>query len=171
MKKEKFHSYRIGVISDTHIPRRSRSLPSIIFEQFQGVDLIIHTGDLVDEVVLDDLSALAPVEAVAGNNDPLTVIQRFGWKRILEIGPWKIGMTHGHIGKASSTPDCAFEMFANDQVDVIVFGHSHKPYLEERNGILLFNAGSPTDRRRETQYSIGILTLDVKPQASWIKWS
>jgi uncharacterized protein len=171
MNQERSRTYRIGVISDTHIPTRARALPPVIFEHFQGVDRILHAGDLVDERVLDDLAALAPVEAVAGNNDPLSVIQRFGWKRIVAIGSWKIGLTHGHIGKAVSTPDCAYEMFANDQVDIIIFGHSHKPHREVRNGILLFNPGSPTDRRRESQYSIGILTLGDKPEADWIKWS
>lgn len=164
-------SYRIGVISDTHIPGRTATLPPIIFDYFAGVDLILHTGDLVEEKVIDDLSALAPVEVVAGNNDPLSVFHRWGWKRIVEVGPWKIGMTHGHRGSAANTPDNAFRTFANEAVDVIVFGHSHKPFCEEREGILLFNAGSPTDKRFEPYFSVGLLTFDSKPRATWMKWS
>lgn len=171
MMKKNSQTYRIGVISDTHIPTRARSLPPVVFEKFEGVDLILHTGDVVDEAVLDDLLAIAPVEAVAGNNDPWSVIQRWGWKRIVTLEPWKIGMTHGHIGTGATTPDCAFSMFEKDPVDVIVFGHSHKPFLQERNGILLFNPGSPTDRRRESQFSIGLLTLNKKADATWVKWS
>jgi uncharacterized protein len=60
---------RIGVLSDTHIPLRARILPPVLFELFAGVNLILHAGDLIDEQVIKDLSAIAPVEAVAGNLD------------------------------------------------------------------------------------------------------
>ena len=63
----------IGVVSDTHIPARAPFLPSSLFGLLDGVDLILHAGDIEEESVLDELRALAPVEAVAGNMDPLYV--------------------------------------------------------------------------------------------------
>ncbi|MHB1256681.1 MAG: metallophosphoesterase family protein, partial [Dethiobacteraceae bacterium] len=57
---------RIGVISDTHIPARSRQLPPELFTLFAGVELILHAGDVAEEYVLNELAAIAPVEAVAG---------------------------------------------------------------------------------------------------------
>ena len=59
----------IGVISDTHIPYRSRNIPSKVFEEFKNVDLILHAGDIEDLSVLDELEKIAPVKAVNGNCD------------------------------------------------------------------------------------------------------
>lgn len=165
------HPIRIGVISDTHIPGRAKAIPPRVFRDFEGVDYILHAGDVLEERVIDDLAALAPIEVVAGNNDPINIVHRYGWKKIVSIGPYKIGLTHGHIGKKATTPDRAQEMFASEEVEVIVFGHSHQPFMERRNGVLLFNPGSPTDRRRESQFSIGFLTLGKTIEGRWVKWS
>lgn len=154
---------RIGVLSDTHIPTRARHLPPLIFEIFSGVDLILHAGDLVDERVLDELNTIAPVEAVAGNMDPYLLASRLGRKKILQLGKFRVGMTHGDVGDGydrEKTPDRAFSVFSQDRVDCVIFGHSHRPYKEYRDGVLLFNPGSPTDRRREPRASCGLLTLD-----------
>ena len=152
---------RIGVLSDTHIPTRARQLPPVLFEIFSDVDLLLHAGDLVTENVLLDLQTLAPLEAVAGNMDPPHLKQRLGSKKILEVAGFRLGLTHGHQGEdRSKTPQQALAEFAADQVDCVIFGHSHQPYLETINGVLLFNPGSPTDHRREPRPSCGLLTLD-----------
>lgn len=151
---------RIGVLSDTHIPNRARQIPPVLFEIFAGVDLLLHAGDLAEEKVLLDLQALAPLAAVAGNMDSLILQQQLGHKKILEVAGFRLGLTHGHQGSdRSKTPQRALAEFAADQVDCVVFGHSHQPFLEKINGVLLFNPGSPTDRRREPRHSCGLLTL------------
>ncbi|MFW0860541.1 MAG: metallophosphoesterase family protein [Dethiobacter sp.] len=152
---------RIGVVSDTHIPARSRQLPLELFIQFDGVDLILHAGDVVEEYVLNELSAIAPVEAVAGNMDSRALHSRLGRKKILELAGYRIGLTHGDGGTdKQKTPQRALQSFEQDSVDCIIFGHSHQPYHETIHGILLFNPGSPTDRRREPRYSCGLLIVE-----------
>lgn len=151
---------RIGVVSDTHIPSRMRQLPPVLFNLLDGVDLILHAGDVVEARVLTELSAIAPVEAVAGNMDPFELQDKLKQQKILALAGFRIGIIHGHGGSNRlKTPQRALDAFVEDAVDCVVFGHSHQPYLARINGILLFNPGSPTDRRRELRFSCGILTL------------
>ncbi|MCR3922420.1 MAG: metallophosphatase family protein [Firmicutes bacterium] len=160
---------RIGVLSDTHIPTRARQLPPALFTIFAGVDLILHAGDLAEEHVLEDLAAIAPVEAVAGNMDSIAIQQRLGNTKILELAGYRIGLVHGHLGSnRNKTPQRALETFATEQVDCVVFGHSHQPYRQTSTGVLLFNPGSPTDRRREPRHSCGLLTLGSTIEAEHI---
>jgi len=147
---------RIAVFSDTHL-REGRSLPRFVWENLTQIEMILHAGDLTHMGLLEELACVAPVRAVRGNCD--------GWdvslpdRDIIECGTWKIGLVHGNVGKGNTTPERAFNEFKENHVDVIVFGHSHTPYVEWRKGILLFNPGSPTDKRREPQYSFGILDI------------
>jgi uncharacterized protein len=161
---------RIGVLSDTHIPLRARILPPVLFELFAGVNLILHAGDLIDEQVIKDLSAIAPVEAVAGNLDGRDLALRLGRKKILSLSGFSIGLIHGDAGRGSKTPARVLAAFNGDNVDCVVFGHSHQPYCRLENGVLLFNPGSPTDRRREPRHSCGILTLsrDISPEILYL---
>lgn len=149
----------IGVLSDTHIPYRAKRLPEIVLNKLNGVDLIIHAGDWQTIEVYDVLRTIAPVEGVAGNTDGEEVIRRLGWKKIIQAGPYRIGIVHGHGGDRTKTVDRALNTFSSDQVDVIIFGHSHIPLLEERDGIILFNPGSPTDKRRQPKYSFGLVQI------------
>ncbi|AWB46303.1 YfcE family phosphodiesterase [Paenibacillus sp. CAA11] len=152
---------RIGVVSDTHMPRMAAALPPKLVEAFRNVDLILHLGDWVSLEVYEQLLKLAPVEGIAGNNDGEEIISRFGMKKVLEVEGVKLGLVHGHepFGRMS-TPDKAFQAFASEAVQAVLFGHSHQPYLERREGILLFNPGSPTDKRREAHYSVGLLRIE-----------
>lgn len=149
---------KVGVISDTHIPTRAKALPDFVFETFSGVDYILHAGDLLTENVITDLETLAPVYAVAGNNDSFEIYEKYGSKRIIEIGNKRIGLTHGY-GRYKTHLN-AYDEFSGDMVDCIVFGHSHAPFNETINGILLFNPGSPTDRRFQPKFSLGMLYID-----------
>jgi uncharacterized protein len=149
---------KIGVLSDTHIPNRARSLPPEIFTAFRDVDMILHAGDLVQEEVLLDLLALAPVEAVAGNMDPLHLKKRLGEEKLLNLEGLRIGLTHGH-GDRGRTMERAYQAFADQAPHCIVFGHSHQPCNMIYQGVLLFNPGSPTDKRREKYPSYGILEI------------
>lgn len=150
---------RIGVVSDTHIVSGGRrALPPILFEAFEGVDAILHAGDVVCATVLDDLAVLAPVYGVRGNCDPPELWSLLPLQRILEFDGVRIGMIHGH-GTNGTTPQRALRTFARANVDCVVFGHSHQPLCLEQDGILLFNPGSPTDRRLEPRFSYGMLTI------------
>lgn len=175
----------IGVISDTHInPGRRRALPPQVFEHFANVDIIIHTGDLNTLDVVKELEKLAPVFAVVGNNDNAEVRQAFPMSRRLEIEKCVIGLTHGHIGVDnyvrpfgdapgnSQTAANAFSQFEfEEDVNCVIFGHSHRPIIKwhEKDGrrILLFNPGSPTDKRWGPHHALGVLHIngtDIEPE-------
>lgn len=147
---------RIAVLSDTHL-REGKSLPGFVWEQLNQIDMILHAGDLTHMGLLEEMSCLAPVRAVRGNCD--------GWnvslpdRDIIECEALRIGLIHGDSGKGKSTPERAFLAFKDTPVDLIVFGHSHIPFMEWREGILMFNPGSPTDKRRELHYSFGLLDI------------
>lgn len=147
---------RIAVLSDTHL-RVGKSLPRNVWEQLTEIDLILHAGDLTHMGLLDELSCIAPVRAVRGNCDDWDV--SLPVRDVIECEALRIGLIHGDLGKGKSTPERAYLAFKDSSVDLIVFGHSHAPFMEWREGILMFNPGSPTDKRRESQFSFGILTI------------
>jgi putative phosphoesterase len=146
------------VVSDTHLGQHVQQLPAALKEGLQGVDLILHAGDWISIHVAAMLEEIAPIEGVAGNNDGNDIIERFGRSKILKLDTYKIGMIHGD-GFRKTTELRALEAFSQDAVDVIIYGHSHIPKEDHHNGVLLFNPGSPTDKRRQPQYSFGILEL------------
>lgn len=148
--------HRIGVISDTHIPKFA-PIPEVVWQHFAGVELIIHAGDLSTLAVLNELETIAPVEAVQGNVEREEVVMKLPIKKELRIGGIRIGIVH-ILGDARSHARIARQEFPNARV--VIFGHSHIPYNEEHDGQLLFNPGSATDRRRQPHCSIGLLTID-----------
>ncbi|GGG05840.1 metallophosphoesterase family protein [Paenibacillus aceti] len=151
---------RIGIVSDTHMPKGASALPPVLVSHFRGVDLIIHLGDWTDMDVYRQLSALAPVEGVAGNNDPREIVQQFGYHKIIQLGSHRVGLTHGFLPAGRGTAqEKAMRIFEGRSLDAILFGHSHKPLLKKEKGLLLFNPGSPTDKRREPKYSFGLLQI------------
>ncbi len=153
--------FRIGVISDTHITGGRRVIPPAVWEAFAGVDAILHAGDIARQEVLDDLGALAPVHAVHGNVDPHALVSTLPDRLVRDLGGARIGLTHGHLGTGRATPEHARNTFADvEGVRAIVFGHSHEPYNSVERGVLLFNPGSPTERRRQPRPSYGLLTVE-----------
>jgi hypothetical protein len=149
---------RVGVISDTHLGAAAVKLPDALVSGLRGVDLILHAGDWVSPHVVALVEAIAPVESVAGNNDGPDIASRFGYSKRLELGGVRIGLVHGD-GFRKTTAERALDTFADDAPDVVVFGHSHIPERRQVGRTLLFNPGSPTDKRRQPQYSYGVLTV------------
>ncbi|MBU1044230.1 MAG: metallophosphatase family protein [Candidatus Omnitrophica bacterium] len=150
---------KIGVISDTHIPVASEHLPYVLKEYFKNVDMIIHAGDIVEQSVLDNLYEYCPnVEAVCGNMDCAQLQGRLPQKKIIKAGKFIIGITHGW-GPPMGITDRIRKEFKN--VDIIVFGHTHKSMNERKNGILFFNPGSATDMI-SSERTIGIIELNEK---------
>ena len=152
--------YRVGVISDTHIPAFP-ALPEAVWTHFDGVALIIHAGDLSRLSVLDQLETIAPVVAAQGNIEEDDVRRTVPLKREVVVGGCRIGVVH-ILGDAQSRSRAARQEFPTARC--VVFGHSHTPYNQEHDGQLLFNPGSATDRRRQPTCSLGLLTIDDQSQ-------
>jgi uncharacterized protein len=164
---------KIGVISDTHIPgtndgrylleNKVSNNPELLCEMlkpvFNNVDAVLHAGDITSPSVLEWLEQFGKVFAVAGNMDSAEMRQRLGEKRIIELNGFKIGLVHGW-GGAEGLSSKIKQKFMTDDVDCIVFGHSHQPYNKIEDNILMFNPGSPTDKRFAESNTVGILHLD-----------
>jgi len=148
---------KIGVISDTHIPKNALDLPEVVYKALSDVDLILHAGDLVEMPVLKKLKKIAPTHAVHGNMDMPKVKATLPEKDIIEVERFKIGLIHG-FGPPGRVSAMVMEEFK--KVDAIVFGHTHYPFNEKVDGVLLFNPGSPTDTIFAPYNSYGILEVD-----------
>jgi hypothetical protein len=159
---------KIGVVSDTHMPGHAKQLPQALKKGLEGVDLILHAGDWQTPEVVEQFRQMAPVEGVTGNVDSAEIMQILKQKLLLDLEGFRIGIVHGHMGKGKTTPERARNAFADEDVDLIIFGHSHIPFDEVVNGVRLFNPGSPTDKRRQPRFSYGILTLEEKLTARHI---
>lgn len=132
----------IGVISDTHIPERASKIPEIVFNLFKDVDLILHAGDLVSLEVFKELEKIAPTRCSQGNMD-----RAYGLKIprnvYLEAEGLKIGLSHGEVyprGDTQQLKYIAMEM----EVEILISGHTHWPFIKEVDDVLLLNPGSPT---------------------------
>jgi putative phosphoesterase len=139
---------KIGVISDTHATSFDQ-LPDQILRTLAEVDLIIHPGDFVARDVLDGLKRLGEVKAVAGNMDSEELKRILPEKETLIIEGKRVGIIHGW-GSPYGIDDRVGGMF--DDVDIIVYGHSHYSQNEMKKGILFFNPG-------QAKNSFGILTI------------
>lgn len=150
----------IGLVSDTHFPRFGRALPRALEDGLRTakVSRILHLGDFTDPLAIELFEAIAPLEAVAGNNDPEELWARFGRQKIVTIDDVRIGLVHGDAGRGNAHVN-AVAAFAGQPVDVILYGHSHRPVVERRGTQLVANPGSPTDRRMMPAFSYGILTI------------
>lgn len=151
--------FRIGVLSDTHIASMQHGgsqICALVDGYFADVSMILHAGDIIDP---DLLLHFAPreVHAVRGNLDPAE--SGLPQKRVLEVGGFRIGLIHGWGDPGNLIPRVLAE-FADASLDCLVFGHSHQPLCQRHGNILLFNPGSPTDRRSAPFHSIGLLELD-----------
>jgi len=150
--------FKIGVLSDTHISDLARGLSSLqpLAEgHFRDAEMIFHAGDVVNPDVLLAFSGRT-VHVVRGNMDP--AVRGVPNRKIVEVRGYRIGLIHGW-GAPETLEERVLEAFRNERLDCLVFGHSHYPACHHREGILLFNPGSPTDRRRAPYRSVGILEL------------
>jgi putative phosphoesterase len=147
----------LAIISDTHMPRRGRTLPRECVERLRAADLILHAGDLMEASVLEELQALGPpVHAVRGNVDSVELQARLPLTRIVETVGARIAMIHD-AGPAAGRLARLKRRFPVAQA--VVFGHSHIPLLErDDDGFTIFNPGSPTERRRSPHHTMGVAT-------------
>jgi len=149
---------KIGVVSDTHIASPAHELPQHMLARFRAeeVKLILHAGDVGHQCVLDRLSQIAAVKAVAGNMDPPELKAKLPKKLVVAAGGVRFGLAHGS-GPADRLGERLLPMFDGDDIDVLVYGHSHKSRNEDFKGVLLFNPGSACTGRTP---SYGILTVE-----------
>jgi len=160
---------RIGIISDTHIHDKTKSIPAPILEAFKNVDMIIHAGDLVNLSVLKQLKTVcSKVYAVYGNMDPYDTRKDLPEKEIITSGRHRIGITHG-CGAPGSLIDQTKKVFKDDNVDLIIFGHSHSPTNVTLDGIIFFNPGSATDKIFAPFNSYGIIEINGEIKAQIIR--
>ena len=131
----------IGLISDTHIPDRAKEIPQKVFEAFNEVDLILHAGDLTSPKVIEELEKTAPVVAIQGNMDRVNGID-LPIAKTIEVEGLKIGIAHGEVYPRADTQQLVYLAKELD-VDILVTGHSHQPKIEQTDGVLLLNPGSP----------------------------
>lgn len=169
---------KIGVIGDTHIPALSPVLPARMAEVFRGLDIILHVGDICELYVLEEFQETYTLTfAVCGERDSEEARHYLDEKRTVRFGQRRVGMIHGHQFEAqqmggwrrlrrafgwrpdfAALPEFLLEQFAGEDVQAIVFGHTHQPYVTVHGGVRIVNPGSalPGAGRRP---SVGILDV------------
>jgi uncharacterized protein len=146
---------RIGLISDTHNLVRPEALAHLA-----GCDAIIHAGDICEQTVLDVLGQIAPVTAVRGNNDTGEWARALPTHALLTVQQVTILVVHDIAD--------VHDDLRGKGISVVVTGHSHKPLIDERNGVLFVNPGSAGPRRFKLPISAGLLTVDGSgAKATW----
>ena len=145
---------KIGVLSDTHARELEPKLAGQLEQAFAAVDMIIHCGDLTSLAVLDGLKC-PQVLAVAGNMDDAVVGQMLPAKRAIKLEGHRIGIIHGY-----GAPQGLEERIRNEfeEVEAIIYGHSHKPANHVKDGVLFFNPGSLSAGYRGSG-TVGILEI------------
>ena len=170
---------RIGVVADTHCPEFLERLPPRVFEVLDGVDVILHAGDIVGQETLAALRRLAPVEAVRGDHDrslgelPLTREINVEGKRIVVVHGhrshwleepntllWTLSL--GYFRPHRGLPRALRKRFPG--ADAVVYGHTHQPHSETIDGALLFNPGGVH------QWNSTTATQRLKQRPGWFEW-
>jgi uncharacterized protein len=138
--------YLVGIISDTHGLVRPEAMA-----QLRQSDLIVHCGDVGAPAVLDALSEIAPVRAVRGNNDKGAWAADLPLENVIEVGNHTLYVIHDRAELALEPGAAGFA--------AVLSGHSHRPLIERRNGVLFVNPGSAGPRRFALPIAVALLTL------------
>lgn len=151
---------RIVVLADTHVPR-GYELPRRLQRAIEAADIVIHLGDFTGIELADALERTGKLIAVHGNNDMLAIRNRFPARRDVEVDGRALRCIHGDVGGRTAAEAAAKERGA----DIVLYGHSHMPKIHHHNGTLLFNPGSPTQKRFAPYRSYGILDIGEEVDA------
>ena len=144
----------LGVISDTHGLLRPE-----VLRIFKGVGLIVHAGDIGSPEILDELRTIAEVIAVRGNNDTAAWAKRIPQHQLVHAGGVSIYVLHDVKELKQSSLE--------EKVDVVISGHSHKPSIDRRDGVLFLNPGSAGPRRFKLPIAVARLIVrgrSVRPE-------
>ena len=159
----------VGVLSDTHlsdIKQCAELADRLLAGPFCNIDAIFHAGDHVCEE-LESCFYPTPWISVRGNMDHhLTAIPQY---RILSVNNFKVGLIHGW-GNPEGIEERILSAFAGQSLDVIVYGHSHIPACHKVAGTLMFNSGSPTDKRNAPMHTVGLLSFSDVVRGSHIEF-
>ncbi len=147
---------RVGLISDTHGLLRPEALDALA-----GVEEIIHAGDIGGPEVIEALRAVAPVHAVRGNNDRGAWARRLPPRLVLQLGGARVQILHDLKDLGRDAAAAGYQ--------VVVAGHSHKPSVLRRDGVLFVNPGSAGPRRFKLPVTIGYLTITAGSAAAEIR--
>jgi putative phosphoesterase len=142
---------RIGLISDTHGLLRNE-----VYRAFDGVDEILHAGDVGDPSILSELEVIAPTRAVYGNVDDWELREQLPETLELERAGHKVVLVHGHQWGSPRVEDLAARY---TDFSVVVYGHTHQPLVRQRAGVLVVNPGSAGQRRFNMPVTVALLTL------------
>jgi putative phosphoesterase len=136
------------LIADTHVPKRARDLPAVVWDAVQNADVVVHAGDWVEPALLDHLEVRsARLIACWGNNDGDELRRRLPERADVTLGGLRFTVVH-ETGASGGRDARMARLYPG--TDVLVFGHSHIPWdTTAETGLRLLNPGSPTDRRRQ----------------------
>ena len=138
---------RAVVIADTHVPRRARDLPDVLWAAIDAADVVLHAGDWVNRDLVDAIAARAGLVGVHGNNDGADVRAVLPEVARVTLAGVRVAVVH-ETGAAAGRERRMAAAFPD--TDLLVFGHSHIPWdTTAGSGLRLLNPGSPTDRRRQ----------------------
>jgi putative phosphoesterase len=140
---------RVGVISDTHGLLRPEALDALA-----GVAMILHAGDVGDAAILDELGKIAPVTAIRGNVDTQGPCSLLPATEYVTVAGADLYMLHD-VGALDLDP-------ASAQIAAVIYGHSHKPSIEWKKGVLFFNPGAAGARRFSLPVSLGVLEVTAQ---------
>ena len=143
---------KIGIISDTHGLLRAQ-----VFDAFAGVEHVLHAGDVGDPDILVELAAIAPVTAVWGNVDGMDLRGRIPEVARLELGGVRIAIVHG-MQFGSPTPQRVAAAYPD--AGLVVFGHSHRPLIQQVGPALAVNPGSAGPRRFKDPVTVAVAEIE-----------
>jgi uncharacterized protein len=168
-------TYRLGLVSDTHIPSRLAQLPSPLIDALQGVDMILHAGDVGELWVLDQLSTVAPVVAVHGNDEGTDTALVLPYRQLIVVQNKRILLWHSHLPnwdeELAARKDDELEPKLREiavqgqkfDAEIVVFGHWHFPLVYQIGVTTLINPGalaSPNEITRQLHQTAAVLFLD-----------
>ncbi len=159
---------RIGLVTDTHVPWEEKELPREVLKAFEGVDLILHGGDIYSHVVLDDLETIAPVLAALGDDDYPDEDPRVQESHVMTLDGHRVWLVHE--GPYFPIEEKWLDLWWQNRIskddpnygkpDIIVCGHAHAVMVERSGGVLYVNSGSPTILHyKKGLGTVGILEL------------
>lgn len=151
---------KIGIIADTH-----GYVDPEVSNIFEGVDLILHAGDVGDAKVIEELEKISPVIAISGNHED-DETAKLDWIKTVEVGEIKIALTHRFFPLTMQDivpmPDGWQHTMGVDNVRVMVFGHSHEPFTSDDGKIMYYNSGYSGPDMTEPLRTVGIITVEGK---------
>lgn len=158
----------VVVLSDTHA-KDLADLPERILEDLKKAELIIHAGDYTSKNLLDQLRELGDLKGVHGNMDCDEIKRELPDKDIFEISGFKIGITHPSEGGSPVGLKSRAESKLGEDLDLIIYGHSHKPVNDKERNTIYFNPGSATGAFPARYKTYGILRIEDEIEVEIVK--